>query len=55
MAKVEVGLRAVIEHVNLAVLEWAHRAGVDVQVRVKFLKRDLEATVFQQGTNGRRR
>ena len=55
MAKVEVGLRAVVEHVHLAVLERAHRAGVDVQVRVKLLQRDLEAAVFQQGADGGRR
>ena len=30
MAEVKVGLRPVVEHVHLAVLKRAHRAGIDV-------------------------
>ena len=49
MAEVEVGLRAVVEHINLAVLIRTHRAGVNVQIRVELLQHDLEAAVFEQG------
>ena len=48
MAEVEVGFRAVVEHINLAVLIRVHRAGVHVQVGVELLQRDLEAAVFEQ-------
>ena len=43
VADVEVGLGAVLGHEDLAVLERAHRARVDVQVRVELLRRDGEA------------
>ena len=49
MAQVQVGLRAVVQHINLAVLVGVHGAGVHVEVRVELLQRDLEAAVFQQG------
>ena len=39
VADVEVGLGAVLGHEDLAVLERAHRARVDVQVRVELLRR----------------
>ena len=48
MAEVEVGLAAVVEHVDLAVLVGAHRAGVDVDVRVELLHADAQAAVFEQ-------
>ncbi len=38
VADVEVGLRPVLGHVHLAVLERAHRSRVDVQVRVELLQ-----------------
>ena len=38
MAQVEVGFRAVVGDVNLAVLVRAHRPRVDVDVRIEFLK-----------------
>jgi hypothetical protein len=41
MAQVQVGFRAVLGNENLAVLEGAHGAGVNVNVRVKFLDGDL--------------
>jgi hypothetical protein len=52
VAEVEVGFRAVIEHIHFAVLVRVHRAGVDVQVRVKLLHDDLQAAQFEQGAEG---
>ena len=49
MTEVEVRLRAVIEHIHLAVLVGRHRARIEVQVRVELLQRDLEAAVLEQG------
>ena len=46
--EVEIGLRAVLGHEDLAVLERRHRPGVDVDVRVELLQRDLEAAGDEQ-------
>ena len=43
VAEVEVGLGAVVGDEDLAVLERAHRARVDVEVRVELDEGDLEA------------
>ena len=48
VADVEVGLGAVLGDEHLAVLERAHRPGVDVQVRVELLDLHLEAARLQQ-------
>ena len=48
VAEVEVGLRAVVGDVDLAVLVRAHRARVDVDVRVELLQRDPVAVAFEQ-------
>ena len=50
MPEVEVGLRAVLGDVHLTVLVGAHRAGVDVDVRVEFLRGDLQPARFEQPT-----
>ena len=55
MAEVHVGFRAVVQHIDLSVLVGAHGAGVDVEVRVELLKRDLEAAVLEQGAERGRR
>ena len=49
VAQVQVGFGAVVEHVNLAVLERAHGAGVHVEIGVELLEHDLEAAPFEQG------
>ena len=49
VAQVQVGFGAVVEHVNLAMLERAHGAGVHVEVGDEFLEHDLEAAPFEQG------
>src|SRR6185436_8659629 len=41
-------LRAVVEHIDFAVLIRAHGAGINVEVGIKFLQRDLEAAILQQ-------
>ena len=48
VADVEVGLGAVLGDEHLAVLERAHRARVDVQVRVELLGRDGEAARLEE-------
>ena len=48
VAEVEIGFRAVIQHVNFAVLIRAHRARIDVQVGIEFLQRDFEAAILEQ-------
>ena len=55
MAEVEVGFRAVVEHVNLAVLVRVHRAGVHVEVGIELLQHNLEAAVFEQRAERGRR
>ena len=55
VAQVEVGLGAVFGDEHLAVLVGAHRAGVDVDVRVELLVCDLEAAGLQQPPDRRRR
>ncbi len=52
MAQIQIGFRAVIQHVNLAVLIGVHGAGIDVEVGVEFLQRDLKPAVLQQGAQG---
>ena len=53
MAEVEVGLAAVVEHVDFAVLVGAHRAGIDVDVRIELLHPHGEAALFEQHADRR--
>ncbi len=55
MSEIEIGFRAVVGHVHLAVLEGVHGPGVDVQVRIELGEGDLEAAVFQQRAQRGRR
>ena len=48
VAEVEVGLRAVVGDIDLAVLERAHRAWVNVDIGVELLCCDLEAAALEQ-------
>ena len=54
VAEVEVGLRSVIEHIDLAVLVGRHGAGIDVEVGVEFLHQYLEPTGFEESADGGR-
>jgi hypothetical protein len=48
VAQVEVGLGAVVGHEDLAVLIRAHRARIDVEIRVELAKADLVASRLQE-------
>jgi len=48
MAEIEVRFRTVFGHKHFAVLKGAHRARIDVQVRIAFLKSDFEAATFEE-------
>ena len=50
VAQVEVGLGTVVGDVDLAVLIGRHRAGVDVEVGVKFLNGDREAARLEESS-----
>jgi len=47
VAQVEVGLGAVLGNEHLPVLEGAHRAGIDVDVRVELEESDFDAARFE--------
>ena len=53
MAQVEVGLRAVVEDVDLAVLVGAHRPGVDIDVGIELLEPDSQTPLLQQHADRR--
>ena len=48
MAEIEVGLRAVLGDIDLAVLIGAHSTGVDIDVRIELLRRDLQPPRLEQ-------
>ena len=48
VSEVEIGLRPVVEHIDLAVLIRTHRARVDIEIRVKFSHGDPQAAAFEQ-------
>ena len=48
VTEVEVGLAPVVEHIHLAVLVRAHRARVDVDVRIEFLHPHPQAAGFEE-------
>ena len=53
MAEIEVGLRAVVGHIDFAMLVRRHRARVDVQIRIEFPDSDLVATRLEKRPEGR--
>ena len=55
VAEVEIGLRAVVGDVDLAVLIRAHRARIDVEIGVELAQPHLEAARLQQRAERRRR
>jgi hypothetical protein len=48
MAKVEVAFGAVVGHIDLAVLIWRHRPGIDVQIGVELANPDLEPARLEE-------
>ena len=53
VAEVEIGFCAVVQDVDLAVLEGIHRAGIHVQIRIKFLENNTQTTCFEQRSKRR--
>ncbi|MBB3949854.1 hypothetical protein GGQ76_001122 [Aureimonas jatrophae] len=53
MSEVEVRFSTVVSHEDFAVLRWAHRARIDVQIRVKLAQTDPIAPRLQKRTEGR--
>src|SRR5262245_20485505 len=51
MTEVQVGLGAVVGHVDLAMLKRRHCAGIDIYVRIEFHQRDLQPARFEQGAD----
>ena len=54
MAKVQIGLGAVIGDEDLAMLKGAHGAGIDVQIGIEFAQPDRIAARLQQRPQRRR-
>ena len=55
VAQIEIGLGAIVGDENFAVLERAHGARIDVQVRIELLQRHPQPAAFEQTPDGRRR
>ena len=55
MAKIEVGLGAVVGHEDFAVLIRRHRPRIDVQIGIEFPDSDLVATRLEERPEGRRK
>src|SRR6185369_14838508 len=53
VSQIEVRLRAVVGDVDLAVLVGAHRARIDVDVRIELLKRDAVPVPLEQAPDRR--
>src|SRR5258708_2290514 len=51
VAEVEVGLGAVFGDKDFAVLKRAHRAGIDVKIRIALLQGDFETATFEETTD----
>src|ERR1700760_3438697 len=52
MPQVEVGFSAIVGDEHLAMLKGAHGAGIDVEIRIKFLQRYGKTAAFEQTANG---
>ena len=55
MAKVKIGLGAVIGYENFAMLKRRHGSGIDIEIGIKLLLRDFEAAAFKQASQRGRR
>ncbi len=55
MAKIQICFSAVVSDVHFAVLERAHGAGIDVQIRIELLQRHPQSAAFEQTADGRGR
>src|SRR5690606_6024006 len=50
MAEIEIGLGAILGNEHFAVLEWTHRAGIDVDVGVQLQHGHLQPACLKNGT-----
>ena len=50
VTEVEIRLRAIVSDEYLTVLIGAHRAGINIDVRIELLNRHLDATVLEQSS-----
>src|SRR6266581_1717208 len=48
MTKIKVGFRAIVQHINFAMLEWIHRPRVNVEIRIEFLENNAQTTQLKQ-------
>jgi hypothetical protein len=48
MSKIEIGLGPIVEHINFPVLEGVHRPGIDIEIRIEFLKNNTETARFEE-------
>src|SRR5690606_11267055 len=53
--EIEIGLAAIVQHVDLAVLVGAHRPGIDVDVRIELLHPHAQPAGFEQHPDRRAR
>src|SRR5262249_6856183 len=51
--EIEIGLRAIVGDEDFAVLERAHRARINVKIRIKLLESNLQAAAFEQTPDAR--
>ena len=47
VSQIKIRFTPIIQHINLAVLVWTHRAWIDIDVGIQFLHPDAEPTLFQ--------
>jgi hypothetical protein len=52
VTEVEVSLSTVVEHVNFAVLEGTHGAGVDIEIGIELLESYFQATLLEDSAEG---
>ena len=55
VAEIEIGFRAVVGHENLAMLQRAHRAGIDVDIRIHLEQRHPQPARLEQRAERSRR
>ena len=55
VAEIEIGFGAVVGDEDFAVLERAHGARIDVEVRIELLQRHAQPAALEQAADGGRR
>ena len=52
MSQIEIGLRAIVGDIDLAMLERAHRSRIDIQIGIELAQTNLVATRLKQRAKG---